>query len=250
MPEQFNPFKRLYNNVSPVIESAREYGFSTDTPAQEVWILTLSLDELGFLQKLHELMLIVDSCEQIVRMEQDINQEMYLARIQKVKQGLSLLSFNSGLWGAFRSIFNDDFMDALVLMSENISIRGGEEVISEENLTNLQAEVEDVIDRVVDSELDTEFKQVLLDGLESVRQAILNYRITGAEGIRNAIDRNVGSYARYRDDFERVSETENQNIIHAYKNVINEVNGVISTALKFKQLAEPAVQVLPMLGMG
>ena len=250
MPEQTNPFKRLHEELNIVIEYARDNGFSTDTPAQNAWIMAYNLDELGFLQKLHELMFIVDSCEQVVGQEQTINQGLYLKQITEVKRGLSLLSINSGSWGAFLAILNDNFMISLLLMSENISIRGGEEVISEENLATLQANVDDIINRVADSELDTEFKQVLLDGLESVRQAILNYRVTGAEGIRNAVDRNVGSYARYRDDFERASETEDQNIIHAYKSVINEVNVAISTALKLKQLAEPAAQVLPMLGMG
>ncbi len=88
MPEQFNPFKRLHNNVSLVIEKSREFGFSTDTSAQDVWVLVLSLDELGFLQKLHELMSIVDSCEQTVKQEPAIDQELYLKRIQASKKGL------------------------------------------------------------------------------------------------------------------------------------------------------------------
>ena len=93
MPEEFNPFKRLHNNVSPVIERAREYGFSTDTdtPAQDAWVLAMELDELGFLQKLHELMSIIDSCERAVKRDPAIDQELYLKRIQASKKGLSLL---------------------------------------------------------------------------------------------------------------------------------------------------------------
>lgn len=208
------------------------------------------MNHADFLENLHEMMLIIKSCEQSVHRENTVNRVFHLEQIEKVKVGLSLIGVSSGVWGQFQSTFNDDFMNVLLMMSENISIHGGEEVISEENLANLQADVEDIINMVVVSNLGSEFKQILLDGLESVRQAILNYRVTGAEGIRNAVDRNVGSYARYRDDFERASETEGHNIIHTYKDFINEVNAAVSTALKFRQLAEPATQVLPMLGIG
>ena len=190
----------------------------------------------------------VGECERTVVQDTRINESLYLKHIAKVKLGL--LSVNSGTWEGFRKIFDEGLLDALQLISENISAYKGEEFISEENLATLQSDVEDVINRVVDSDLEDVLKNVLFDGLEAVRNAILNYEMFGAEGIRNAVDRNVGSYARYRCDFERAEDSEIREVICAYKKVLNEVNAIISTALKFKQLAEPVAQVLPMLGMG
>ena len=250
MPEQTNPFKRLHDNLSVVIDYARNNGLSTGTLAQVAWIRAYSLDELGFLQKLHELMFIVDSCEQVIGQEQAINQGLYLKQITEVKRALSLLSMNSGSWGDFLAILNDNFMVSLLLMSENISFHGGEEVIPGEELASLQSDIEDLVNKVVDSDIDADIKSVLLEGLEAVRQAILNYRVSGAEGIRNAVDRNIGSYARHKEEFDRASENEGKEVIYDYKRFINEVNAIISTVLKFRQLTEPAAQVLPMLGMG
>ena len=250
MPEQTDPFKRLHDNLSVVIDYARDNGFPTDMPAREAWIQAYSVDGLGFLQKLHELMFIVDSCEQVIGQEQAINQDLYLKQITEVKRALSLLSMNSGSWRAFLTILNDSLMVSLLLMSESISFYGGEEVIPEEELASLQSDIEDLVNKVVDSDIDADIKSVLLEGLEAVRQAILNYRVSGAEGIRNAVDRNIGSYARHKEEFDRASENEGKEVIYDYKRFINEVNATISTVLKFRQLTEPAAQVLPMLGMG
>ena len=250
MPEQTNPFKRLHDNLSVVIDYARNNGLSPNTLAHNVWLRAYRLDELGFLQKLHELMFIVDSCEQVIGQEQAINQDLYLKQITEVKRALSLLSMSSGSWESFQAILNDSLMVSLLLMSENISFHGGEEVIPEEELASLQFDVEALVNKVVDADIDVNIKSVLLEGLEAVRQAILNYRIFGAEGIRNAVDRNVGSYARHKEEFERASENKGKEVIYDYKRFINEVNAIISTMLKFRQLTEPAAQVLPILGMG
>ena len=247
MPEQVNPFKRLHDNLSVVIEHASEHGTPTNATAQQVWLNALQLDEHGFYKEQFNLLLVVNECEQLIRRTHEVDQKRYLARIEKVKSGI--LSIGSSPWGRFRSILNDDFMDVLYATSDTISLLGSEEIIPEEELATLQSDVEDVINKVVDSDLEDDLKSVLFDGLEAVRNALLNYQLFGAEGIRNAVDRNVGSYARHREDFDRASN-QGKEVIGAYKRFINEVNVAISTALKFKQLAEPAAQVFPMLGMG
>ena len=262
MPEQTNPAKRLYAVLDRVISHGEEEGYiytqsqqrQTSREMRNVWMEAMEIDEEDedaeekFHDSLSEVLLRINSCEQIVKRNDTMNQDLHIEQLGRVKK--VLFSVRGTTWREFREQFNRDFMRSLQWAAEDMSNYWDEEVISEENLGNLQANVEDIINRVADSELDAEFKQVLLDGLESVRQAILNYRVTGAEGIRNAVDRNVSSYARHQDDFKKASKTEYQNIIHAYKKIINEVNVAISTALKFKQLAEPATQILPMLGMG
>ena len=241
MPEQTDPFKRLHDNISVVIDYARDNGLSTSMPAQNAWIRAFSLDALGFLQKLHELMFIVESCEQVVRQEQATNQDLYLKQITKAKKGLSLLSIISGSWGDFLAILDDNFMVSLLLLSDIVSTRSGEEVISQEELASLQSDVEDLINKVVDSDIDADVKSVLRDGIEAVRQAILNYRIFGAEGIRQALDRNVGLVFRYGEDFKNASENEGKQVISDYFDLLKKVDIVISTASKIKQLVSPII---------
>ena len=133
-------------------------------------------------------------------------------------------------------------MVSLLLMSENISLRGGEEIISEENLANLQADVEDVINKVVDSDLEDNLKSVLFDGLEAVRNALLNYQMFGAEGIRQSLDRNFALPFRYSDEFAKASRSEEgKQIVYVFFGFLKNLNTTISTVLKIKQISGPAI---------
>ena len=136
----------------------------------------------------------------------------------------------------------DDFMDALLLMSDNLSLRGGEELIPEEELASLQADVEDIINKVVDSDLEDEIKRVLFDGLESVRNALLNYQMFGAEGIRQSLDRNFALPFRYSDEFIRASgNDEGKNIVSAFFEFLKKLNIAASTGLKVNKISGPAI---------
>ena len=218
-----------------------------------IWLDAMGIDEDAedndeeFYNSLSEMLMLINSCEQIVKRSDRMNQDLHIKQLGRVKK--AILRASARTWGEFRGQFNDDFMLSLRWAAEDMSNHWDEEVISAEHLTVLQADVEEVINQVVDSALDDELKRVLFDGLESVRQSLLNYQMFGVEGIRNAVDRNIGSYARHREDFDVASENESKEVINAYKKFINKVNVVSSTALKFKQLAKPIVQILPMLGV-
>ena len=247
MPEQTNSIKRLLRKLERVID----YGDANVSPASSASIAWMGAFEMSDQEGLNTLLcnLIADvgECERTVIQDTRINESLYLKHIAKVKRGL--LSVNSGTWDIFRKTFDEGLLDALQLISENISAHWGEEVISDETLANLQSDVEDVINKVVDSDLEDNLKSVLFDGLEAVRNALLNYQMFGAEGIRNAVYRNIGSYARHREDFDKASN-QGIEVVGAYKRFIDEVNAILSTALKFKQLSKPVAQILPMLGVG
>lgn len=242
MQEPTNPVKRLHNIVSKVIDHSRTSGISSGHPAQSVWISAFNLTEENILRNLYSTTLLIDSCEQMVMQEQALNHEPYLGMIQKAKKGIYSLSTASGSWGTFREVFSDEFMISLFLISENISLRGtGEEAISEECLATLQMDIEGLITRVVDSALDSEIKNVLLDGLESVRQAIMDYRILGAESIRQALDRNFGLLHRFREDFKTAYESNDRQVVVDFLGFLKNVDMVVSTASKIKQLAAPVI---------
>lgn len=248
MPEQTNTIKRLHNILSAVID----HGSANVTPASSASIAWTGAFEMSSQECLDNLLcgLIADisDYERLVKRDTRINEAVHLKHIARVKSGL--LGVNSGVWESFRKTFDDGLLDVLLLMSEHVSAHRVEEIIPEQELASLQADVEEVIKNVEDSALDSDIKGVLLEGLVSVQQAVRDYRIFGAEGIRNAVDRNLATWARYHKVFAEAEETDNQGIFCTYKKLINEVNVLVTMTLKFKPLAESAAQVLPMLGIG
>ena len=240
MPEQTNPFKRLHDSFSIIIEQAREQGAPPNRLAQAVWLNALQTDESGLYNKQFELLLVVNSCEQLITRTFELNRERYLARMNKVREGI--LCIGSKTWEEFRRTINDDFMDVLEVTSDNISLSGGEEVITEEELASLQSDIEDIINKVVDSGLEDELKRVLFDGLESVRSALMNYQMFGAEGIRQSLDRNFALPFRYSDQFIRASgNEEGKKIVSDFFDFLKRVNTAVSTMLKICQIAGPAI---------
>ena len=154
----------------------------------------------------------------------------------------AILSVGTSRWSNFKEQFNDDFMLSLQWAAEDMANHWDEEVIPEEELASLQADVEDIINKVVDSDLDDELKHVLFDGLESVRNALLSYQMSGSEDIRQSLDRNFALPFRYSDEFARASGSdEGKQIVSVFFGFLKKVNTAISTVLKVKQISGPAI---------
>ncbi len=85
------------------------------------------------------------------------------------------------------------------MLAVNMSYHWDEEAISEEELASIQLEVEKLINRILDSDFDDDLKTILIDGLDEIREAIVDYRLLGAEAIRKAVDRNFGVYNRNKE---------------------------------------------------
>ena len=116
-----------------------------------------------------------------------------------------------------------------------------EQPLLDDDLESLQTEIEDLINDVVESELNDEIKRVLIDGLDAVRNAVLQYRVRGAEGIRQALDRNIGLMARYGQELKTASETDEGRIISRWWGFLQKVDTMLSLALNVPQLAAPGI---------
>ena len=239
MPEQTNTIKRLHNILSAVID----HGSANVTPASSASIAWTGAFGMSSQECLDNLLcgLIADisDYERLVKRDTRINEAVHLKHLTRVKSGL--LSVNSGVWESFRKTFDDGLLDVLQLMSENISAHRVEEIIPDQDLASLQADLTDLIDKVLSSDFDSEIKSVLIDGLESVRQAIIDYRIFGAERIRQALDRNVGLIHRYREEFKTAYESNDRQVVADFLGFLKKADIVVSTASKIKQLAAPII---------
>ena len=239
MPEQTNTVKRLYDILNTVID----YGDANVSPPSSASIAWARAFEMSNPEDLSTLLfdLIADvgECERIVLRDIRIDEAMYLKHFTRMKSGL--LGVHSGNWESFRKTFDGAFLDVLQLMSANMAQFIGEEIISSEELANLQSEIEKLTSKIVESALDDELKEVLIDGLEAVRQSILKYRRFGAEGIRQALDKNVGLIHRYREEFKTAYESNDRQVVSDFLGFLKKADIVVSTASKIKQLAAPVI---------
>ena len=100
-----------------------------------------------------------------------------------------------------------------------------------------------MLEKVIAADISEELKKTLIDSLEDIRRAILEYRIRGGAGLREALDRSIGAVVRYREELQKISDPEEAGV-SGFSMVIEKLSGLVSTALKLKQLVG---QMLPML---
>ncbi len=253
MTEYTNPAKRLYDILNLIMDSQSLAGEHYDSSMYRlVGLLGFGPDvDLDFADSICQIFSLIHSYEQIVNRSESMPEErkgMHLSQLKDVK------SFLVGLddWEQLIEGLDKNLIRSLQWAAGELNYHRDEYVIKEEDLANLQSEIDELTNEIVNSDLDAQLKSVLTGGLNGVRQAILEYRIHGAEGLRQALDKIIADMIRYREEFDAAStKNETQESIRNYFKVIRRVDNLVSTGLKIKQIAGPPIKsILGMLGSG
>lgn len=235
MSEYTNPAKRLYDSLN-TIRIRQRVG-----------------SEVSFADAAGQLFSIVNSYEQIVKRSETMTEKQQNMHLNQLRDVKSVLAQSINFEQVISRLDDRNLISGLQWASEEMNRHWDEYEIEEEYLASLQSDIDDLTSEIVNSDLDAQLKSVLTSGLNGVRQSILEYRIHGAEGLRQALDKSiVDMMIRYREEFEAAStKTESQEFIRNYFEIIQKVNNLVSTGLKIKQLAGPPIKsVLRMLGGG
>ena len=151
-----------------------------------------------------------------------------------------LLSIRSMTWGECLSSFDKDFMDKLSLMAAYMAANHRQQGLPPEDLGRISAEIGDFYEQVSESNLEKTMKDMLLLGLQSMKYAIMTYRVYGINGIRSAIDQNVALWQRYGAQMKE--DDRNDPMVRALFEWFLVLDKTISSLTNVLPLAVPAVQ--------
>lgn len=245
MQEQTNPAKKLYQILFDVAEHgdiahATEWDPPDDLPT--IWADALHIDQTQFADSMTDVLHIVDSISRFLQQNDVRNKQKHGERVAKVRR--LLFTFGSMDWTEFREQFTDDFIELLGWIDSDMSEHWHEQPMSDEDLESLQTEVEGLIHDVIESALGDEIKHVIVDGLNAVRNAILQYRVRGLEGIRQALAMNLDLLVRYQHEFVDMGQRDHDGIWPRWSALFARLDSLVSAGLKIRQLAQPAMKVL------
>jgi len=238
------------------METGNEEDFD-DATMQYIWLHAIGTDEYvddvdeadeEFQEALSDALELVISCQRLVERTRSINQVMHLRQLNRVRDAIFRASSQN--WGEFRANFSEDFMMSLRWAAQDMSTHWHEQTIQMDELISIHKSVEELSERIIASSLDPSLKAVLLDGLEAMRRAILDYRIAGADGIRQAVDSNIGAVVRHFQDIMEVPDDEDKDLVNEFLGLINAMNKKVTVALKLKELGEGAINLLSIAGAG
>lgn len=182
MSEVTNSAKQLYN----ILREARTKDGQTAT--HNVWIEILGVDNSSHTDihfKLGDLMSLFNNTRNDIRQLHYFNTTKFLKALDKL-QAVVINSATklSSSWGSLKDQIEEETLelidacgDLLIAQSKIL------QEISPKELQELQQQIRDLQDEIINSDIDSETKQFLINELRKIEDAILNYRVRGASGI-------------------------------------------------------------------
>ena len=157
---------------------------------REVWadvFFTEARNTVDVLHYVAEVVQLTRDCRKIAAMLPDVDNKLYLAPFIAIETAFVNLNFDEP-WEAFCRRIDDSTMTGLQFCSDYLSREVGEGPI-DDDLLNLQLVVGNLLETVIAADIDDGLKEALVRALEDIRRAILEYRIRGADGLRNGARR-------------------------------------------------------------
>lgn len=201
MPKMDNPAGRLHD----LLERARKLGYADHVRLRMVWGALFEIDPkdtpqiLAVTIRLFEL---TAQTRKFVGMLDGVDRDLYVQPVKDVEIAFASTTCDSQ-WVEFKTKIKDTTMTGLAFCSDTLSKTMHEEVIEQETLDDLKAEVDKLIDEVLKSDMDATLKAIIIDHLEGIRRAIIEYRIRGTAGLRQALDSGVGSLMRHLEELKK-----------------------------------------------
>ena len=135
-------------------------------------------------------------------------------------------------------------MQFLRYVSDMLSERVGEMVTDEASLKELLADVNTMLEKLLEAQLPEDLKV----DLEDMHTAIIDYRLFGVESLKKTVDTNLGLIVRRYDEMRDLENSEGGAFISDFIGFISRLSVIISVSIKCKELVESFLQ--PMLSRG
>ena len=195
---------------------------------------------------------LADETAKLIKDVPDLQHDIYLRCIPSVKQGLTHPNLGN-VWGNIRVHFSEKVLAELSFSAEVLSRHSSERPIAPDDLQEIKNAVDGLFEKVLNSSIDTELKEFLLDLLETIRQAVAEYRIRGAKGLTQSVELVLGRLLAFhkRNPGAITPGDDATSLLKDFWTIVEQLDRLTSVALKVKQVAETFTPLLPYLpGMG
>ncbi len=152
------------------------------------------------------------------------NASLYRGPLVKISQGLSRAKIEDE-WSVLWPFLDEAAMSGLALAAQNLKEVNLETQISEEELQKLLKQIDELTESVYQSSIGTELRNIFLRGLEELRRAVIDYKISGSINIERAAQGTFGAIVLSADKVRTAEEKEKVKDVLAIMNIaLNLVN--------------------------
>jgi hypothetical protein len=241
MVKEDNPAGRLYAILNKAV------GYADGDSTARVWSEVLGVESTNtveFLHKLQQLHELFAETRQRLEAISAINRALFLQHFPRIESALTVTNLTAS-WGHFKNHLDPATMTSLAFCAEELSNRTSEHLLDKDELASLQAEVDSLRETVLKSEsLDKGLRDLIVEQLESIRRAILDYRIRGVVSLQKAYEAAAVEVVVNREDFQKAKGTPE---VISFGTIIVKLCQLVSLASAGQKIIEFAKEYLPKL---
>jgi hypothetical protein len=230
MADAFDPARRLYEILK---QSAAQ---DATQSARVVWAHLLGLspdDRPAIFRALTQLTELVNEIETAISGRTDVDAKLLLEKLPAIRKAIGLMQLE-GNWTTHARMLSEVAVRDLLFCSNELQRFQPEEKLEDEVLAELGRNVDSLFNDVAKASIDAELRRVLLVCLESFRRALVDYRIRGATGLRDAATKTIGELLLVSDKVD----AQTRPLIRRVWGVARKSVELTATAVKFKELAD------------
>lgn len=235
-----NPVGRLHD----ILCEARTYNQNAIT--QSVWEGVLESepgDIGGLLRRIADVIHLQEQAKRALKEGVEGDPSIYLAPFTKLDQVFAKIDLSSR-WSNSKAHLDEATLSALAFGNHVIEARNGKCSLTYEKTIDFVEKLDQLLWDCLNSPLPEPLKKLFHKNLESLRQALISYKISGAQALEDELDRLVGAMSRHSAEIRDQVDDTSKGFMKSVFEVIASINESIQLAETAAKLSGPAVLAL------
>lgn len=242
-----NPASKLHTLLTEVYnECTAIRDLSSPYPSyKETWAKVLGIDpnnKTALLSSMNSVFQLFLETKEIMLNHALLNNERNLTFLSNIENALSSMNFDGDM-RHFQHHMDRETLTALSFISDHMTFiyQYQESGVSAEEINDLINEIDTLIENITSSSLPQDVKAILFKDLDAIRHSLITYKISGTEGMKEALGQTIGSMFVNNEVITPVAQDEN---VRGVFNIIDKMNTLLSTGVSIKDLLGPIVGLL------
>lgn len=219
-------------------------------PARKVWASAFDCepsDTGAILGSLADLIKLLAEAKEATQRFVPGDATIFLAPFPAIETMLSRVHLET-IWQPSRAYLDDKTMSGLEFGNHMLTQFYGQNSLSGELIGDFITQLNEILQQCLSSDLPPELKKIFVKNLEALRHALMAYKISGASGLVDEIDRTAGSLFRHRDEIQDASsEAQTKAFTTKVFEIISKLNESVQLVQNTALLAVPAASGIAML---
>ncbi|AFV85515.1 hypothetical protein [Alteromonas mediterranea] len=238
MIDESNPAGRLHK----ILKKAKS--LPDNEKVKSAWAKALSIegDEVDITKAVIELYSLSQEIQSLIKMNDSLNHDLYLSSFNQIERAFFPLNL-ANPWQNSKRQLTDEALTRLQFCAQELSRFYKEESLSKEELDDIIARTDELFEALYSSALPDALRLSLLEEIQRIRNAIAQYKIRGAKGLKEALQGTIGAVYANQVELAKASDTE-KDVIERLGKLIDKIDSFTAKALKIHKIIRHPIKFI------